>query len=41
MPATTQTLMLKWGDWFGPTAFAAATLMLATVLVLRPRRTLS
>jgi apolipoprotein N-acyltransferase len=29
------TLMLAWGDWFGPTAFALALLALALVLVRR------
>ena len=29
------TLMLAWGDWFGPTAFACGLVLLAAPLVRR------
>jgi apolipoprotein N-acyltransferase len=32
-PATTRSLIVAWGYWFGPAALAAAAAMLAAVLV--------
>jgi len=37
-PGTASTLMLKWGNWFGPTALASAIVLLGIALTRRDRR---